>query len=147
MQEDCLLVFLPLTCLHSPPVWQGGRITQQGELILSPQRVDFIIEGEMCWCSYLLWCSQSCPGAGESVWCSWRCWSVKHHCLEWKREKVRLLSHPSSVSTLLTCRRVDEPQVWPISPLWLVSRCSSWVSRAKLIWTRDARHNIYILIN
>ncbi len=53
-----------------------GRITQQGELGLSPQRVDFIIEGERCWCSCLLWCSQSCPGAGESAQCSWRCGSV-----------------------------------------------------------------------
>ncbi len=57
-----------------------------------------------------------------------------HCCLERNREKVSLLSHgevshPSSVSMLLMCRWVDEPQVCPISPWWLVSRCSSWVSR------------------
>ncbi len=68
----------------------------------------------------------------------------------WNRAKVSLLSHgevshPSSMSTLLMCRWVDEPQVWPISPWWLLSRCSSWVSRATLMWTQDARHNIYIV--
>ncbi len=67
-----------------------------------------------------LWYSQSCPDAGESVRCSWRCWSVTRCCLEGNRENVSLLSHGkvslcSSVSTLLMCRRVDEPQVWPIS--------------------------------
>ncbi len=117
MQEDHLSVFLPLTCPHSPPVWQDRMITRQGELSLSPQRVGFIFEGEKCWCSCLLWCSQSCPDEGESMRCSWRCWSVTRCCLEWNRKKVRLLSHgkvshPSSVSTLLMCRRVDEPQVW-----------------------------------
>ncbi len=126
-------------------VWQGGWITRQGEFSLSPRRVDFIDTREWWWCSCLQRCSQLCPGAGESVRCSWRCWLVTHCCLEWNREKVSLLSHgevshPSSVSMLLMCRWVDEPQVCPISPWWLVSRCSSWVSRATLMWTRDACH-------
>jgi len=42
IQEDRLSVLLPLTCPNSPPVWQGERITRQGEFSLSPQRVDFI---------------------------------------------------------------------------------------------------------
>ncbi len=36
-----------------------------------------------------------------------------------------------SVSTLLMSRRVNQPQVWPISPWLLVSRCSLLVSSGR----------------
>ncbi len=98
--------------------------------------MDFIDTLEWWRCSCFQRFSQSCPGVGESVRCSWRCWSVTHCYLEWNREKVGLLSHgevspPSSVSTLLMSRRVNQPQVWPISPWLLVSRCSLLVSSGR----------------
>ncbi len=117
-------------------LWQGGKIKLQGEFRLSSRSVDFIDTLEWWRCSCLQRFSQSCPGVGESVRCSWRCWSVTHYYLEWNREKVSLLSHgevspPSSVSTLLMSRRVNQPQVWPISPWLLVSRCSLLVSSGR----------------
>ncbi len=67
-----------------------------------------------------------------------------------ERERVRFLSHGEasrlvSVSMLLKSRQADEPQVWPISPWWAVNMCSSCISRATLICTRDARHTMIIV--
>ncbi len=81
MQEDRLSVFLPLTCHYSPPVWQGGRIMQQGEFSLSPRIVVTVL---------LL---------AEVLSVVSRCgWSravlvavLTHCCLERNREKVRLI--------------------------------------------------------
>ncbi len=84
---------------------------------------------------------------GESVLCSWRCWSVTRCCLEWNGERKLaccLMERFLTLCPWACCLCAGEPQVCPISPWWLVSRCSSWVSRAMLMWTRDARHNRYV---